>query len=585
MSDLDRIKRNVSKMAQMGAPEEDIDGYIASEGVTVEQVRAHQIQPAIPVIDPAGEDAGLAKAAGVGAVQGALGLVTLPRSLEQLGRAGINYASQALGGGQVVDPNSTVTGWPSYSDAKQFVEGYTGEFYKPKTVAEEYARTAGEFLPAALGGGGAISRAARVAVPAVASETAGQLTKGTEYEGPARVAGAVVGSIAPSVALRQATSGARSKAVRKLKSEGVTALTESQKTGSQSLRRFEDAANQIPFSGRVAEKMQSKAGEQFTGAVLKRALSPQTIKDIKKNGGNPNLATEDVLSAAIDAFKADYGKLANKLQITPDQKLLRDLQAVGREYVSTSPAGSVRPMIADAAQDLASKGPMTGVQAAKYISRLKEKSRGMAGDKEAQNAILDIIRLLQDNMVKNMGQRSGQGAAEALRKEMKTLHTRYRNYIAVEDAVAASTAENFARGVITPAKLRAAVKKQGKRQLVSGKSDLGNLARAGDEVLTLLPTSGTAERTQYIGLLSNPLSFGSGGTGATIGTLVAGPVGGVAGAVAGAMAPGLAARGLMNLSPLARARLPVSEVPQMGGLGGALRSYGTVPYLAAKDEE
>lgn len=39
MADLARIKRNVAKMAAMNAPEQDIDGYIASEGVTVDDVR------------------------------------------------------------------------------------------------------------------------------------------------------------------------------------------------------------------------------------------------------------------------------------------------------------------------------------------------------------------------------------------------------------------------------------------------------------------------------------------------------------------------------------------------------------------
>lgn len=39
MPDLERIKNNVSKMASMKAPEEDIDGYIKSEGVTVNDVR------------------------------------------------------------------------------------------------------------------------------------------------------------------------------------------------------------------------------------------------------------------------------------------------------------------------------------------------------------------------------------------------------------------------------------------------------------------------------------------------------------------------------------------------------------------
>lgn len=46
MADLARIKRNVAKMASMNAPEADIDGYIASEGVTIDDVRNYrEIKP------------------------------------------------------------------------------------------------------------------------------------------------------------------------------------------------------------------------------------------------------------------------------------------------------------------------------------------------------------------------------------------------------------------------------------------------------------------------------------------------------------------------------------------------------------
>jgi hypothetical protein len=45
MADLARIKRNVAKMAAMNAPESDIDGYIASEGVTIDDVRNYQSTP------------------------------------------------------------------------------------------------------------------------------------------------------------------------------------------------------------------------------------------------------------------------------------------------------------------------------------------------------------------------------------------------------------------------------------------------------------------------------------------------------------------------------------------------------------
>lgn len=40
---LDEIKRNVAKMISLQAPEEDIDGYIQSEGASVDAVKAHQL--------------------------------------------------------------------------------------------------------------------------------------------------------------------------------------------------------------------------------------------------------------------------------------------------------------------------------------------------------------------------------------------------------------------------------------------------------------------------------------------------------------------------------------------------------------
>lgn len=76
---------------------------------------------------------------------------------------------------------------------RQQMEDATGiRLPEPQNTAEEYARSVGAFLPsAAFGGGGALARAANVVVPAVTSETAGQLTKGTALEPAARVSTAL----------------------------------------------------------------------------------------------------------------------------------------------------------------------------------------------------------------------------------------------------------------------------------------------------------------------------------------------------------------------------------------------------------
>jgi hypothetical protein len=56
MADLARVKRNVAKMAGMNAPIEDIDGYIASEGTTVDAVRAFKSETAQPAEGMAADD-------------------------------------------------------------------------------------------------------------------------------------------------------------------------------------------------------------------------------------------------------------------------------------------------------------------------------------------------------------------------------------------------------------------------------------------------------------------------------------------------------------------------------------------------
>ena len=89
----------------------------------------------------AGEFAGdLAKSAGIGLVQGAIGLGTLPGNVEALGRAGINYGAGLLG---VEPPVSPDTALINYNDFKGRAEQKFGEFYKPQSTAGEYFRTIG----------------------------------------------------------------------------------------------------------------------------------------------------------------------------------------------------------------------------------------------------------------------------------------------------------------------------------------------------------------------------------------------------------------------------------------------------------
>lgn len=121
---------------------------------------------------------------------------------------------------------------PSSADIIDMVGGGK-PLYQPQTTAGQYTRTAAQLLPAALAPGTAVQRVARVAVPAVTSETAGQLTKGTPMEPYARMAGALLGGGATELALRpgpqdrllaQASRGANEQqiaAARQLMEQGA----------------------------------------------------------------------------------------------------------------------------------------------------------------------------------------------------------------------------------------------------------------------------------------------------------------------------------------------------------------------------
>jgi hypothetical protein len=215
MADIARIKGNISKMIAQDAPEVDIDAYVASEGVSLDQLRA----PATPEAG-IGED--VAKSAGAGLIKGAAGMLGLGGDAGSLLGSGVDYAGSALGrspdrvtqfkelmargarNNPVTALPANILQGPSSQDLQGKVEGVTGPLYKPQTTAGEYAQTGAEFLPGMIGGPGSIGAKllTRVAAPALASETAGQLTKDTGAEPYARVGGALLGGFGAAKALQ-----------------------------------------------------------------------------------------------------------------------------------------------------------------------------------------------------------------------------------------------------------------------------------------------------------------------------------------------------------------------------------------------
>lgn len=147
---------------------------------------------------------------GTGVYKGLAGLAGLPKGAGEFLGGAATYGIDRLRGyspeeasarqakvGEVFNQTSTA---PGYGDIISATERVVGPLYQPKTIGGQYFETAGEFLtPGVAGKGSVLRKVAQVAIPALFSETGGQLTKGSEYEPIARIGGALIGGGVASI--------------------------------------------------------------------------------------------------------------------------------------------------------------------------------------------------------------------------------------------------------------------------------------------------------------------------------------------------------------------------------------------------
>lgn len=499
------------------------------------------------------------KSVGGGLGRGVAGLVGLPGTIEQLGRAGVNYAGTLAGKtGQVVSPEPVLA---SGADVQKMIEDkVTGPFYKPKTTAGKYASTIAEFAPGALIPGSAVQRVVgNVVGPAVASETAGQLAEGSGYEGAARLAGALAGGMLPNAMSRAytpiPTDPTRQRMVQTLRNDGVDALTAGEVTGSKPLRYLEQHASDIPFSGGRAATQADRAAEQFTQAALRRA------------GVNSPRATQDVIDAAFTAHGQRFDQLAQQSSATLNAADARRIGQAIQDYARLTPPTSQVPFVSEIWQNIRNHAgsPIGGDVYQRYASVIETAARN-SSDPAASRALREIKNVLDDAV--------GRGLPAGMQNAWRDARREYRNLLVVAQASAAA-GEKAANGLISPAALAAATKQiQGQRNFQRGRGDLSELARAGQAVMSPLPNSGT------------PARLAAGAVGAGVGQAIGGLMGGAPGmglgAVLGPLGAATMARGFMS-APVqnylgANARMaPMRSNPAMSGAIAAPHALGQLP--------
>ncbi len=495
----------------------------------------HQVTPPKESAGP-GVTEDIAKAVPSGLARGAAYAAGAPGDVRDLVGTGVEWLANKLGyplpmSGADFMRHATPAMISSLPTSKQLqggIETVTGPLYEAKTTPGKYAQTISEFAPAAVAGPGGIARRVlgQTVIPAVSSETAGQLTEGTEAEPYARAAGALAG---PGIAagLRRAVTPfpiapERQAMLDVLHQEGVP-VTAGQATGRKPLQWFESALGDLPFTGGRAAEMAERQGEQFTGAAMRRA------------GENTTRAGSEEIDRAFTRIGGNFDRLAARNNMTMDVQLGNDLSRLQRGYNSLVNESARAPIVADTIRDIGniaanSGGVMDGAAYQALRSRLDKAARDSRSDPQLSGALFDMRNSLDAAMERSI--------RPADRAAWRNARREYRNLMVLENA-ATGAGENAALGLISPAKLRQAAVAQNRRAYARGEGDFADLARAGEAIMKPMPQSGTAPRS-YAQSLPTVVGAGLGGI------LGHGVEGAGAGAIAALAGPPIAGRMLMN---------------------------------------
>lgn len=292
----------------------------------------------------------VAKSAGIGVAKGIIGTLGAPADLVELGARGIDRATQFVGKGLGLDTPPREDRKPDYGseDIQKAVEDQTGEFYKPQTVAGEYAQTVGEFVPTAVAGPGGIARkiALQAVAPGIASEAAGQATKGTALEPYARAGAAIAGGLGASALARpnsataalqarlpagvtqQTVSDARQLMVD-AKSKGIDLTWPealSKVAGKPVLTDTQRILESAPQSRTRMQEVFGDRPQQFDRAALdefgKIAPGTPNPSSIGRDAGRAADETIGGVRSVINDASEPYYKAAESVLLTPQEMML-----------------------------------------------------------------------------------------------------------------------------------------------------------------------------------------------------------------------------------------------------------------------
>jgi len=329
-----------------------------------------------------------------GLAQGVAAVAGLPGDVEEiLNRFGDKVTGITPEQRNVSRQYGLVPRLPTSAGINNVLSAPTGGYYQPKYTPGEYAQTVAEFVPGVFGGEGSwIKKGLNTAASALGSEALGRQAKGTMFETPLRIAGALIGHGAANKAQKIFETGSLTNLGA---AEKATASVADKKTAADT---FYNAARKSGFT------ITNPSFDNFKSSILAMA---------KKEGITPGLTkkADELVNIINDTFGDislsnlhDIRKIASKTTMVPDKQ---DRQAVRLvldkldDYISglkRSDVTSGDPSAAVAFLDEAKKLWRQGAQGdviEQTIQKARERSGPLLNDFDRQ--IRKAFQKLRDN--------------------------------------------------------------------------------------------------------------------------------------------------------------------------------------------
>jgi hypothetical protein len=489
--ELNDILTKAQEMDALGTAQGDADRdrllQMYQEGVEATQVTR-------------GED--VRAAAKSGAIRGAAGTLDLGRNVLELAEGGplsmlgrlVGFGAETLATGKVppVDYKTSVM------DAARSQFGDTLD-YQPTTIEGKLAGTVSEFA-----GGGAVmpfgypvktglqlvAAPARSALstllPALASETAGQMTEGTEMEGPARLAAALGTPLATS-ALRQGTQRAllgpearltqpgtaRGEAVQTLEDAGVS-MTTGLKAGSPRLMSLEGSL-EVPLE-------------------TKKTLTTATMRTM---GSDSELATPAAMRDVKSRLGKVFDRADNVVDDVPSTETAIKANSIIEEHMGSSATGDIPPFLVDINDEFLNAAAGSKTISNKKLQNMRSRLRKVmngTNDPLIYESAFKMNGVVDDFMIESVRR-----TQPKLVPELMEAREQYRNYLTTMRALKTRGSDS-AGGYISPAMLSGALRsREGDRYILGTGSELANLGRAAEEVVSSMPAVQAGGRRSIAG--------------------------------------------------------------------------------------